>query len=196
MSNLLGLLVGWRYVVSSQSHTVWVPLMVAHCWQEEAALRMAKSRVKRREKSLQLDTRLKGRESKKVYPIWNTYHRRKILNGTTWASAALGISLITRFLHVDWPLVVELDGDVCDGIILLTVDLGEKRNIQGLPVTGQPLLATYSSLPFLPLLSSRSTLATKDLLVRIAYHAFGDYVDLLPSKGIPMSREELTAEVT
>ncbi len=43
---------------------------------------MAKSRVKRREKSLQLDTGLKGRESKKVYPIWNTYHRRKILNGS------------------------------------------------------------------------------------------------------------------
>ncbi len=67
-SNLLGLLVGWRYVVSDQTQVVRVPLMVAHCWQKEAALRTVKSRVKQKEKSLQLDTRLKGKESKEVYP--------------------------------------------------------------------------------------------------------------------------------
>ncbi len=85
--NVLGLLVGWRYVVSGQNHVVRVPLMVAHCW-KEVTLRIEESRVKRREKSLQLDTRLKGRESKKVYPTWNTYHKRKILKGSNEHSSS------------------------------------------------------------------------------------------------------------
>ncbi len=31
-SNLLGLLIRWRYIISGQNHVIQVPLMVAHCW--------------------------------------------------------------------------------------------------------------------------------------------------------------------